>query len=80
MGAQPGSKGRAMVEAGGGRIRESWRRFAPANLALLFAGAPLDIVKLAAAAFMLTDHVNTVLLKSTVPLMWRFGRIAFPLF
>lgn len=44
------------------------------------SGAPLDIVKLAAAALMLIDHVNTGLLGSVVPLMWRFGRIAFPLF
>jgi hypothetical protein len=69
-----------MAEQGGGKVRDGSGRFAPQNLALHFAGAPLDVVKLAAAAFMLTDHVNTVLLKSTVPLMWRFGRIAFPLF
>jgi hypothetical protein len=43
-------------------------------------GAPLDIIKLAAAGLMLGDHVNTVLLGSSVPLLWRFGRIAFPLF
>ena len=43
-------------------------------------GAPLDLVKLAAAGLMLGDHVNTVLLGSSVPLLWRLGRIAFPLF
>ena len=69
-----------MAEQGDGMVRDGWRGLAPKNLALRFSGAPLDTVKLAAAAFMLTDHVNTVLLKSTVPLMWRFGRIAFPLF
>ena len=54
--------------------------FAPGTIAERFAGAPLDVVKLSAAAFMLVDHVNTVLLKGGAPLMWRFGRIAFPLF
>lgn len=29
---------------------------------------------------MLGDHVNTALLGSSLPLLWRFGRIAFPLF
>src|SRR4051794_41251615 len=29
---------------------------------------------------MLGDHVNTALLNSGVPFLWRFGRIAFPLF
>jgi TraX protein len=46
----------------------------------LFAGAPLDVVKLAAATLMLCDHVNTILLGSSAPLLWRIGRIAFPLF
>ena len=50
------------------------------RLERLFAGAPLDVVKLAAAALMVGDHVNTVLLASNLPLLWRFGRIAFPLF
>lgn len=50
------------------------------GVAARLSGAPLDIVKLAAAALMLLDHVNTALLKSAVPLLWRFGRIAFPLF
>ena len=44
------------------------------------SGAPLDVIKLAAAALMLGDHVNTALLSSSVPLLWRLGRIAFPLF
>jgi len=43
-------------------------------------GAPLDLIKIAAAGLMLGDHVNTVLLGSSVPLLWRMGRIAFPLF
>ena len=44
------------------------------------SGAPLDVIKLAAAVLMLGDHVNTALLNGGVPLLWRFGRIAFPLF
>src|SRR5690349_10276339 len=44
------------------------------------SGAPLDVIKLAAAGLMLGDHVNTSLLNSGIPLLWRFGRIAFPLF
>ncbi len=47
---------------------------------LPLAGAPLDAVKLAAAVFMLGDHVNTVLLHGAHVWMWRLGRIAFPLF
>ena len=50
------------------------------RLGLPLAGAPLDVVKLAAALFMLGDHVNTVLLQGSQSWMWRFGRIAFPLF
>lgn len=49
-------------------------------LADRLAGGPLDVVKIAAAVLMLGDHVNTVLLGSSVPLLWRLGRIAFPLF
>ncbi|MFT8243196.1 TraX family protein [Roseomonas sp. BN140053] len=48
--------------------------------AATLAGAPLDAVKLAAAALMLLDHVNTVLLQGGAMWMWRLGRIAFPLF
>ena len=44
------------------------------------AGAPLDAVKVAAAALMLLDHVNTVLLNGSATWMWRLGRAAFPLF
>ena len=51
----------------------------PVRLATL-AGAPLDAVKLAAAALMLLDHVNTVLLDVRATWMWRLGRAAFPLF
>src|SRR3954453_9052970 len=50
------------------------------SLASRLSGAPLDVVKLAAAALMLGDHVNTALLGTSVPLLWRFGRIAIPLF
>ena len=50
------------------------------SLADRLAGAPLDGVKLAAAAFMLVDHVNAVLFDWGVPAMWHLGRIAFPLF
>ena len=63
-----------------GKLNGALRGLAPETLARRFEGAPLDAVKLAAATFMLVDHVNTVLLKSGVLLMWRFGRIAFPLF
>lgn len=52
----------------------------PRALADRLAGAPLDLIKIAAAALMLGDHVNTVLLGSSVPLLWRTGRAAFPLF
>ena len=50
------------------------------SLASRLSGAPLDVVKLAAAALMLGDHINTALLGSSMPLLWRFGRTAFPLF
>ena len=43
-------------------------------------GAPLDVVKLAAAVLMVGDHVNFILLGQAEPLLWHFGRIAFPLF
>ena len=44
------------------------------------AGAPLDAIKLAAAALMVLDHVNSALGTPPALLAWRFGRIAFPLF
>jgi len=44
------------------------------------AGAPLDLVKLAAAVLMLGDHVNTVLLDGAQLWLWRLGRVSFPLF
>jgi hypothetical protein len=43
-------------------------------------GAPIDLIKLAAAILMLADHVNSSLLGGNAVLAWRFGRIAFPLF
>ena len=69
-----------MAAEPGASLKRAALRLRPAGLPLRFAGAPLDVVKLAAAALMLVDHVNTVLLGSAVPPMWRFGRIAFPLF
>jgi hypothetical protein len=44
------------------------------------AGAPLDVIKVAAAALMLADHVNSALVDPPSLLVWRLGRIAFPLF
>ena len=53
-----------------------------ASAASLFAleGAPLDAVKLVAAAAMVSDHVNDILLDHDHLAMWYVGRIAFPLF
>ncbi len=50
----------------------------PSLLAL--DGAPLDAVKLVAAAAMVADHVNDVLLDHDHLAMWYVGRLAFPLF
>ena len=47
---------------------------------LPLVGAPLDVVKVAAGLLMLGDHINAALLDYSQPLLWRFGRIAFPLF
>ena len=52
----------------------------PLGIAPAFDGAPLDAVKLLAALCMLVDHVNSVVLGSGYPLMWRIGRVSFPLF
>jgi len=48
----------------------------------LFAldGAPLDVVKLVAAAAMVCDHVNDTLLDHDHLALWYVGRLAFPLF
>jgi hypothetical protein len=43
-------------------------------------GAPLDTVKLVAAAAMVSDHVNDVLLGHDHLALWYVGRLAFPLF
>ena len=63
--------------AGGdeGRIHERSDHFGAQ-----FSGAPLDAIKLTAAALMLADHINSALVESPLLLVWRFGRIAFPLF
>lgn len=52
----------------------------PDRLAADLMGAPLDAIKAVAAALMLGDHVNTILLDGHAPLLWWLGRIAFPLF
>ena len=44
------------------------------------AGAPLDAIKCVAAVLMVGDHVDTILLDGHAVLLWRLGRIAFPLF
>jgi hypothetical protein len=43
-------------------------------------GAPLDFIKTAAAFFMVLDHYNTIILNRAEVWLFRFGRIAFPLF
>jgi hypothetical protein len=43
-------------------------------------GAPLDAVKLVAAAAMVSDHVNDILLRHGQLELWYVGRVAFPLF
>jgi hypothetical protein len=52
--------------------------FRPSHFAL--DGAPLDAVKLVAAAAMVSDHVNDVLLDHHHLALWYVGRVAFPLF
>ena len=47
---------------------------------VLMNGAPLDAIKLAAAAVMVADHVNSAIITTPELLAWRFGRLAFPLF
>jgi hypothetical protein len=39
-------------------------------------GAPIDLIKLAAAILMLADHLNSALLGGSAVIAWRFGRIA----
>ena len=43
-------------------------------------GAPLDFIKTAAAGFMVLDHYNTIILNRGEVWLFRFGRIAMPLF
>ena len=45
-----------------------------------FSGAPLDAIKLVAAALMIGDHVDTILLDGRAVALWRLGRVSFPLF
>ncbi|EBP5695881.1 conjugal transfer protein TraX, partial [Salmonella enterica] len=42
--------------------------------------AALDLVKLAALIAMFVDHANTLFLVRPEPLLYAFGRMAFPLF
>jgi hypothetical protein len=44
------------------------------------SGAPLDFIKTAAAFFMVLDHWNTIILARGEVWLFRWGRIAFPLF
>jgi hypothetical protein len=44
------------------------------------AGAPLDFVKLVAAALMVVDHANAVFLDNQFNGLWKAGRVVFPLF
>lgn len=43
-------------------------------------GRALDFIKIAAALFMVIDHINIILWHDTVPQMMLIGRAAFPLF
>jgi hypothetical protein len=52
----------------------------PAATRPLLAGAPLDFIKVVAAAFMVIDHANVVFLNHDLNALWQAGRIAFPLF
>jgi hypothetical protein len=58
----------------------------PADLPLaqrigaVLAGAPLDLIKLAAAAAMVVDHTNTSLFGDRLAYGWYIGRAALPLF
>ena len=57
-------------------LRDTIGRFTPQQL----VGAPLDIVKTAAALLMVVDHVNAIFLGNRPTLLWHLGRIVFPLF
>lgn len=52
----------------------------PRSSAFALDGAPLDLLKLIAAAAMVSDHVNDVLLRHEHLALWYVGRLAFPLF
>jgi hypothetical protein len=43
-------------------------------------GGPLDIVKIAAAVYMVIDHGNEILFHAAYPICFMIGRGAFPLF
>ncbi len=46
----------------------------------IFSGAPLDCVKVIAAALMVVDHVNYIFFGHVANFMWDLGRCVFPLF
>lgn len=50
------------------------------RLSTALAGAPLDLVKMAAAAAMVVDHTNKILFGFTSVPCWYVGRLALPLF
>jgi len=54
--------------------------FARSPVTLQFSGAPLDAIKVAAAVLMVGDHLNSIVLDSDFRILWRLGRIAYPLF
>jgi len=43
-------------------------------------GAPLDLIKLLAAAAMIAAHANVMVLGDSYPFLWSVSRISFPLF
>jgi hypothetical protein len=52
----------------------------PARWESLFAGAPLDFIKLIAAIAMTGGHTNAALFNGEFTLLWRLDRVPFPLF
>ena len=62
------------------KVEEPQERSLSAAAAAHLAGAPLDFIKLMAAAFMVVDHVNAIFLNKQFNGFWMAGRVAFPLF